>query len=93
MEHTATSSSDEELPRTPDSDWYQALLRERGNPYGTAEVSESGVDISQLRHNLRLTPTERVERMVKAARFFASIRGTARKSRAPRRDRVTSNDE
>ena len=57
-----------------------ALARRSGNSYGTAEISESGVDLSQLRRNLRLTPTQRVSRMVEAARFFASIHGIARAS-------------
>jgi hypothetical protein len=29
-------------------------------PHGTAEVSESGIDLSQLRNNLRLSPEERL---------------------------------
>ncbi len=33
----------------------------------TAEVGESGIDISQLRANLRLTPQQRLEKMVRAA--------------------------
>ncbi len=48
----------------------------------TAEVAESGIDISQLRANLRLTHQERLEKMVRAANYFASIRGTVR-HRAP----------
>ena len=48
----------------------------------TAEVAESGVDISQLRANLRLTPRQRLEKMVRAANFFASIRGTAQRREA-----------
>ncbi len=45
----------------------------------TAEVSESGIDISQLRANLRLTSEQRLEKMVRAANYFASIRGAARR--------------
>lgn len=45
----------------------------------TAEVSESGIDISQLRANLRLTPQQRLEKMVRAANYFASIRGAVRR--------------
>ena len=40
-------------------------------PYGTAEVSVSGIDLSQLRNNLRLTPEERLRQVVK---FVAIIR-------------------
>jgi hypothetical protein len=49
----------------------------------TAEEAESGVDTSRLRANLRLTPEERLARMVAAANFFASIRGTVRRRHAP----------
>lgn len=48
---------------------------------GTAELAESGIDLSQLRRNLRLTPEERIDRMVQAARFFAELRGALRPSR------------
>jgi len=47
-------------------------------PYGTAEVSESGVDISQLRNNLRLTPEERIRQMVRFVRFVGRYRGALR---------------
>jgi hypothetical protein len=49
----------------------------------TAVEAESGVDISRLRANLRLTPEERLARMVAAANFFASIRGTVRRRHSP----------
>ena len=49
----------------------------------TAEEAESGVDISRLRANLRLTSEERLARMVAAANFFASIRGTVRRRHGP----------
>lgn len=52
---------------------------ESGRP--TAEVDENGVDISQLRRNRQLTPLQRATKMVKAARFFASIRGAAARKR------------
>ena len=47
----------------------------------TAEIDENGIDLSQLRYNRSLTPTERAIRMVKAARFFVSVRGAARAAR------------
>ena len=40
-------------------------------PHGTAEVSASGIDLSQLRNNLRLTPEQRLRQVVK---FVAVIR-------------------
>jgi hypothetical protein len=49
----------------------------------TAVEAESGVDISRLRANLRLTPEERLTRMAAAANFFASIRGTVRRRHTP----------
>lgn len=51
-------------------------------PHGTAEVSESGIDISQLRNNLRLTPEERLQKMVRFARFCMQFRLRAPSSRA-----------
>jgi hypothetical protein len=50
-------------------------------PHGTAEVSESGVDLSQLRNNLRLTPEERLKKMVRYARFFMQFRADTPRSR------------
>jgi hypothetical protein len=49
--------------------------------YGTAEVSESGIDLSLLRHNLRLTPTERVEQMVAFVRAVLPLQGAARRAK------------
>ena len=49
----------------------------------TAEEAESGVDISRFRANLRLTPEERLARMVADANFFTSIRGTVRRRHGP----------
>ena len=55
----------------------QAAVDEKGLiQTQTAEEAESGVDVSRLRANLRLTPEQRLARMVAAANFFASIRGT-----------------
>jgi len=49
----------------------------------TAEEAPNGIDISQLRANLKLTPEQRLERMVAAANFLESVRGAARR-RTPR---------
>lgn len=46
--------------------------------YLTADETESGIDLKQLRRNLTLTPTER---LVKAAQLYESwtrMRGSAR---------------
>ncbi len=45
----------------------------------TAEEASNGIDISQLRANLKLTPEQRLERMVAAANFLESVRGAARR--------------
>jgi hypothetical protein len=42
--------------------------------YGTAEMSESGVDLSRLRANLRLTPDRRLKQVEPALAFYAEIR-------------------
>lgn len=54
-------------------------------PHGTAEVSESGIDLSQLRSNLRLTSEERVHKLVK---FVALIRKFHRIGANARTDRL-----
>jgi hypothetical protein len=61
----------------------RALVKEfdSGQRYGTAEVSESGIDLSQLRRNLQLTPTERVEQMVAFVRAVLPLQGAARRAR------------
>ncbi len=49
-------------------------------PHGTAEISASGIDLSQLRNNLRLTPEERLRQVVKFAaviRMFHRIGASA----------------
>ena len=48
-------------------------------PYG--EQGESGIDIEQLRANLKLTPTERMEKAQKAIRFFEEVRRAGRNHR------------
>ncbi|HZS93414.1 MAG TPA: hypothetical protein VFA78_01330 [Chloroflexota bacterium] len=60
---------------------YSEIVRSSTHGYGTADVSESGIDRSQLRHNLRLTPTERVEQMVAFVRFVAPLQGALRRKR------------
>jgi hypothetical protein len=57
------------------------LVRSSTMGYGTADVSASGVDRSQLRHNLRLTPTQRVEQMVAFVRFVLPLQGALRRQR------------
>lgn len=53
--------------------------------HGFGEQSESGVDISLLRENLRLTPTERLRRLQQAHAFFVGVDNA-------RSDRVSENN-
>jgi hypothetical protein len=41
---------------------------------GYGEQSESGIDISLLRENLKLTPTQRIEKMRRALSFVREVR-------------------
>jgi hypothetical protein len=45
---------------------------------GYGEQSESGVDISLLRANLRLTPLERLAKLQDSARFIERLRHASR---------------
>ena len=45
---------------------------------GFGEQSESGVDISLLRANLKLTPTERIEKMRRALENYQEVRHARR---------------
>ena len=40
---------------------------------GCGEQSESGIDISLLRENLKLTPTQRLAKLQAAHNFFAAV--------------------
>ena len=41
---------------------------------GFGEQDENGVDISMLRENLKLTPTQRLQRLESARAFFAGMK-------------------
>lgn len=41
------------------------------HPFG--DQDENGIDLSLLRHNLRLTPTQRIEKMVRSLRFTHEV--------------------
>lgn len=64
-----------------DDSWLLHLEQSSTDGYGTADVSASGVDRSQLRHNLRLTPTERLEQMVAFVRFVLPLQGALLRKR------------
>jgi hypothetical protein len=57
------------------------VIRSSTESYGTAEVLASGVVLSQLRRNFRLTPTERVEQTVAFVRFVLPLQGALRNKR------------
>ena len=41
--------------------------------YGFGEQDENGVDISLLRENLKLTPTQRLQKLEQACTFFGGM--------------------
>lgn len=43
--------------------------------YGTAEVTPEGIDLSQLRLDLQLTPLERLRKCAKLSRFVLKYQG------------------
>jgi len=45
-------------------------------PSPTIDAYKAGIDRTLLRENLRLTPAERVERMVAALRFAEAVRNS-----------------
>ena len=49
--------------------------------HGTAEIGKSGVDLSQLRANRRLTPAQRLDKLSQATRFTAWAQSESRKRR------------
>lgn len=60
-----------------DEQWAQWQAYTRG--YG--EQDENGVDVSLLRENLKLTPTERLQKHQKALHLYWEIRRAGAKSR------------
>jgi hypothetical protein len=61
--------SEDRLDMTPEQwEQFQAFTR------GFGEQSESGVDISLLRANLKLTPTERLRKMFRRSAVLAGGR-------------------
>jgi len=62
-----------------DDSWLSGPGGSAADRYGSAEVAVSGVDLSQLRRNLRLTPTERVEQMVAFVRCVLPLQGALRR--------------
>ena len=68
-EHKIVEQPEDRLGMTPEQwEQFQAFTR------GFGEQSESGVDISLLRANLKLTPTERIEKMRRALANYLEVR-------------------
>lgn len=61
----------------PRVDTLQRLLRQCGAELRVAPRPGAGVDRTQLRERLKLSPTQRVEDAVAAARALAAVRGRA----------------
>ncbi len=51
--------------------------RERPWQYELLDKMPSSIDMTQLEENLRLTPTERLEKMLKVLRFLRGARAGA----------------
>lgn len=59
---------EDRLGLTPEQwEWFQR------HTHGFGEQDENGVDLSLLRENLKLTPTERIEKMRKALELVLEI--------------------
>jgi hypothetical protein len=68
MRHTEQAEAADHLGMT-DAQWAQWQAYTRG--YG--EQDENGIDVSLLRQNLRLTPTERLRKHQKALRVYLEV--------------------
>ena len=66
-----------------DEQWaqWQAYTR------GFGEQDENGVDVSLLRQNLRLTPTERLRKHQKALRMYMEVHNAGVAARLPEHSR------
>ena len=79
IDDKARASADQLVPVQP-----APIVREEAAAYGNDPVIEAykkDVDRTLLRENLKLTPSQRVEKLQAFMRAFASIRGVARRTR------------
>ena len=63
-------------------EWFQKAT------HGYGDQDENGIDLSLLRENLRLTPTERLEKNQRVSEFIAEVRRAGKEAgiwRSPRR--------
>jgi len=70
-------------PRPPLTEEQQAQLDRALSGFGAQGAN--GYDLSQFRENLRRTPTERLERLQAAVKFFAEVK-RSRGNRLPKSD-------
>ena len=57
---------------------------------GYGEQGANGYDLSMFRANLRLTPTERIQKMQRAHNFFVEVARAGREHRLSKRYRTSS---
>jgi hypothetical protein len=55
-----------------DEQWARFLAWQREHPYG--DQDENGIDLSLLRANLKLTPMQRLQRLVQQQGFMVATR-------------------
>ena len=72
MENNLEESSEPDAMRRGMTDAQWEIYKRAITGYG--EQSESGIDISLLRENLKLTPTQRIEKMRRALSFVMEVR-------------------
>ncbi len=65
------AQSEEKLPRS-------------GSPIDYGEQDENGVDLSMIRRNLRLSPTERIRRAERESKGLLHLRAYVRRDREKR---------
>ncbi len=64
-------------------EWFQKATR------GYGDQDENGIDLSLLRENLRLTPTERLEKHWAGLALFKEVRRAGQAARAEQKTRRT----
>ena len=72
MEHSLDEMNEPDDMRGGMTDAQWEIYKRATSGYG--EQSESGIDISLLRENLKLTPTQRIEKMRRALSFVMEVR-------------------
>jgi len=68
------------LPQRDPSQRESGRLGAQGS-YGTAEISEEGIDLSRLRADLKLTPGERILKAAALSRFVLKLQASVTKAK------------